>query len=151
VLGSSPASDGIQTVAKAPLVKNPAPATPSEQPKFNNPAPGLQWGAAVGPVTPQGMPGGEQPNVNASVTQWGSCSQSSEQPGAKPNTAAPSIPWGNAPGAAPVPSYLWVRVPHSKSSEEIFPRFPACDRFQRGYLGMQSRSRALVTGSSVLL
>ena len=35
VLGSSPVSDGIQTVAKAALVKNPAQATPSEQPKVS--------------------------------------------------------------------------------------------------------------------
>jgi len=55
VLGSSPPSNGIQTVAKAPLVKNLAPVTPSEQPKVNDPAPGLQWGTTVGPMPPQGM------------------------------------------------------------------------------------------------
>jgi len=114
VLGSSPASDGIQTVAKAPLVKNPAPATPSEQLKVDKPAPGSQWDVAVGPMPQLGMPGGEQPKVNAPFTQWGSGSQSSEQPGAKPNTVAPSIPWGNTPGAAPVPSYLWGSGPSQR-------------------------------------
>ena len=51
MLGSSAASDGIQTAAKTPQAKNPVPSAPSEQSasKVSNPAPGMQWGKAVGP------------------------------------------------------------------------------------------------------
>ena len=83
-------------------------------------------------MPPHGMPGGEQPKVNAPVTQWGSGSQSSEQPGAKPNTAAPSIPWGNAPGAAPVPSYLWGSGPSQQVLGGNFSQVPSMCSFPAG-------------------
>lgn len=134
VLGSAAANDSIQTAAKAPLVKNPAPAAPNEQPapKVNNPATGMQWGTAVGPMPPQGIPGGEQAKVNAPAAQWGSGSQGSEQPGVKPNTTAPSIPWGSAPGAAPVPSYLWGSGPSQQVLGGNFSQVPSMWSFPAG-------------------
>ena len=113
VLGSTATSDSIQSAAKAPTVKNQPPVTSSEQsvPKINNPAPGMQWGVAVGALPSQGLAPGEQSKMNPTTPQWGTGSQSSEHPGTKLNSGTPGMPWGSASGSTPVPSYLWGSGP----------------------------------------
>lgn len=120
VLGSAVTSDNIQSTTKAPIGKvlPGVPSTEQPAPKVNNPPHGMQWGSTIGtlPSPSQGLVIGEQSKVNAPSPQWAIGPQGSEQPGAKSNTAAPSVPWGSVPGHAPAPSYLWGSGPSQQTA-----------------------------------
>ena len=71
--------------------------------------------------------------MNPTTPQWGTGSQSSEQPGTKPNTGTPGMPWGSSPGATPVPSYLWGSGPSQQPAHAgNFSQVPSMWSFPAG-------------------